>query len=191
MVLSANAQAGVQVHFDQDEHVIQPGQDFQVQVLLDGDDTQPGTQALAGTLFSMGIKVAFGSDKANVADITAIVLPDEINGDGVGDPAFKEVGSGFACTTGAVGLEDCLTVLDFPEHHRRRLRSTNMLESLMKRLKKRSRVAGVFPGRSSCDRLLGAQLIEIHEAWSVQEGPYFNMLNVDLQAVPVRIRAVA
>ena len=89
------------------------------------------------------------------------------------------------------GLEDCLAVLDFPEHHRRRLRSTNMLENLMKRLKKRSRVVGVFPSRSSCDRLLGAQLIEVHEAWSVQEGPYFNMQNVDLQAVPVRIRAVA
>ena len=52
------------------------------------------------------------------------------------------------------GLEDCLTVLDFPEHHRR-LQSTNMMENLMKRLKKRSRVVGVFPSRSSCDRLLG------------------------------------
>jgi putative transposase len=76
------------------------------------------------------------------------------------------------------GLEDCLTVLDFPEHHRQRLRSTNMMENLMKRLKKRSRVVGVFPSRSSCDRLLGAQLIEVHEEWSVQESPYFNMKNV-------------
>ena len=67
------------------------------------------------------------------------------------------------------GLEDCLAVLDFPEHHRRRLQSTNMLENLMKRLKKRSRVVGVFPSRSSCDRLLGAQLIEVHEKWSVEE----------------------
>jgi putative transposase len=89
------------------------------------------------------------------------------------------------------GLEDCLAVLDFPEHHRRRLQSTNMLENLMKRLKKRSRVVGVFPSRSSCDRLLGAQLIEVHEAWSVEDKPYFNMQNVDLGAVPVRIRAVA
>jgi len=89
------------------------------------------------------------------------------------------------------GLEDCLAVLDFPEHHRRRLQSTNMLENLMKRLKKRSRVVGVFPSRSSCDRLLGAQLIEVHEAWSVEDKPYFNMQNVDLGAVPVRMRAVA
>ena len=89
------------------------------------------------------------------------------------------------------GLEDCLAVLDFPEHHRRRLQSTNMLENLMKRLKKRSRVVGVFPSRSSCDRLLGAQLIEVHEEWSVDEMSYFNMKNVDLSEVPVRPRAVA
>jgi putative transposase len=89
------------------------------------------------------------------------------------------------------GLEDCLAVLDFPRHHRRRLRSTNMLENLMKRLKKRSRVVGVFPSRNSCDRLLGAQLIEVHEKWSLEEKGYFNMQNVDLAEVPVRIRAVA
>ena len=53
------------------------------------------------------------------------------------------------------GLEDCLAVLAFPEPHRCRLQSTNMLENLMKRLKKRSRVVGVFPSRLSCDRLLG------------------------------------
>ena len=89
------------------------------------------------------------------------------------------------------GLEDCLAVLDFPERHRQRLRSTNMLENLMKRLKKRSRVVGVFPNRSSCDRLLGAQLLEVHEDWSLDEMPYFNMENVNLAEVPVRIRAVA
>jgi transposase-like protein len=89
------------------------------------------------------------------------------------------------------GLEDCLAVLDFPERHRRRLQSTNMLENLMKRLKKRSRVVGVFPSRSSCDRLLGAQLIEVDEDWSVEEKPYFNMENVNLTEVPIRVRAVA
>jgi transposase-like protein len=89
------------------------------------------------------------------------------------------------------GLEDCLSVLEFPEHHRRRLRSTNMLENLMKRLKKRSRVVGVFPSRSSCDRLLGAQLIEVHEKWSLEERPYFGMENVDFANVPLRTQAVA
>lgn len=73
------------------------------------------------------------------------------------------------------GLEDCLAVLSFPEHHRRRLASTNLLENLMKRLRKRTYVAGVFPSRSSCERLIGAQLLEIQEEWQVEGEPYFNM----------------
>jgi transposase-like protein len=73
------------------------------------------------------------------------------------------------------GLEDCLTVLSFPEEHRRRLNSTNMLENLMKRLKARTRVVGVFPGRGSCDRLIGALLVEVHEGWAVEERTWFNM----------------
>jgi putative transposase len=73
------------------------------------------------------------------------------------------------------GLGDCLTVLGFPEHHRLKLTSTNMLESLMKRLKKRTRVVGVFPNRSSCDRLIGAQLLEVHESWLSETQAKFNM----------------
>jgi putative transposase len=73
------------------------------------------------------------------------------------------------------GLEDCLTVLDFPECHRRRLASTNMLENLMKRLKARTKVVGVFPNRSSCDRLIGSLLLEVHEQWAVEDKAYFNM----------------
>lgn len=73
------------------------------------------------------------------------------------------------------GLEDCLTAESFPEHHRRRLRSTNLLENMMKRLKKRTKVVGVFPNRSSCDRLVGAQLLELHEQWQTEEAAYFKM----------------
>ena len=73
------------------------------------------------------------------------------------------------------GLEDCLTVQTMPLHHQKRLRSTNLLENIMKRLKKRTRVVGVFPNRSSCDRLIGAQLLELHERWITEEKAYFNM----------------
>jgi transposase-like protein len=73
------------------------------------------------------------------------------------------------------GLEDTLTVLDFPETHRRRLHSTNMLESLMKRLKRRTVVVGVFPNRGSCDRLIGAMLVETHEQWATERAAYFGM----------------
>jgi putative transposase len=73
------------------------------------------------------------------------------------------------------GLEDCLSVLEMPEHHRKRLASTNLLENIMKRLKKRTKVVGVFPNRSACDRLIGAQLIELHESWLTETSSYFNM----------------
>jgi transposase-like protein len=73
------------------------------------------------------------------------------------------------------GLDDCLTVLSFPEHHRKRLASTNLLENLMRRLKKRTRVVGIFPNRAACDRLIGAQLMEIHESWQTERSAYFNM----------------
>lgn len=75
-------------------------------------------------------------------------------------------------------LEDCLTAESFPEHHRKRLRSTNLLENMMKRLKKRTRVVGVFPSRSSCDRLIGSQLLELHESWQTETKAYFNMQRV-------------
>jgi putative transposase len=75
------------------------------------------------------------------------------------------------------GVEDCLAVLDpqIPEDHRRRLASTNELENLMKRLKKRTRVVGVFPDRPSCERLIGSQLLEVHEQWLTEEAVRFNM----------------
>lgn len=73
------------------------------------------------------------------------------------------------------GLEDCLAVLGLPENHQRQLASTNLLENLMKRLKKRTAVVGVFPSRASCDRLIGAQLLEVHEEWTTQSRPYLNM----------------
>ena len=73
------------------------------------------------------------------------------------------------------GLEDCLAVLSFPGHHRRKLASTNLLENLMKRLKKRTKVVGIFPNRQSCDRLIGSQLLEVHEDWEANPRAHFNM----------------
>jgi transposase-like protein len=72
-------------------------------------------------------------------------------------------------------VEDCLTVLSFPAHQRKRIRSTNLLENIMKRLKKRTKVVGVFPNRAACHRLVGSQLLELHEQWETETKSYFNM----------------
>jgi transposase-like protein len=73
------------------------------------------------------------------------------------------------------GFEDCLAVLNLPANHRRQLASTNLLENLMRRLKKRTAVVCVFPNRASCDRLVGAQLLEVHEQWQAEARAYLSM----------------
>lgn len=57
---------------------------------------------------------------------------------------------------------------------RRRLNSTNMLERLMRELKRRSRVVSIFPNKASLIRLLGSVLIEIDEKWGCEHGSYLN-----------------
>lgn len=66
------------------------------------------------------------------------------------------------------GLGDCLAVQAIPKPIRYRLATTNLLENLMKMLKHRTVVVGVFPNRESCDRLVGAVLLEVHERWLTQ-----------------------
>jgi transposase-like protein len=58
-----------------------------------------------------------------------------------------------------------LTVLSFPAEHRRRLRTTNGLERLNKEIKRRTRVATLFPNEASLLRLVSAVLMEISEDW--------------------------
>jgi transposase-like protein len=77
------------------------------------------------------------------------------------------------------GLEDCLSVLAFPQGHQRRLKSTNVLERLMREIKRRTRVVSIFPNVASCERLIGANLIEVHEKWASAERPLFNWENVE------------
>jgi transposase-like protein len=126
----------------------------------------------------MGRKVSYKKLKELNQDLAAVFAPAER------DECLRR-GEEMACkwqrSSPAVaamlreGLEDCLTVQSMPEHHRRRLSSTNLLENMMKRLKKRTKVVGVFPNRASCDRLIGAQLLELHESWMTEEKAYFNM----------------
>ena len=58
-----------------------------------------------------------------------------------------------------------LAVLSFPAEHRRRLRTTNGLERLNKEIKRRTRVATLFPNEASLLRLVSAVLMEISEDW--------------------------
>jgi len=58
-----------------------------------------------------------------------------------------------------------LTVFAWPAAIRRRLRTTNLLERLNRELKRRTRVATLFPNEASLLRLVSALLMETSEEW--------------------------
>lgn len=62
-------------------------------------------------------------------------------------------------------LHEGLTVFSLPEAHRRLLRTTNGLERVNKEVKRRTRVAMLFPSEASCLRLVSAVLMEISDEW--------------------------
>jgi putative transposase len=62
-----------------------------------------------------------------------------------------------------------LAVLGVPLAHRRRLRTNNCLERLNRELKRRTRVASVFPNEASLLRLATALLMETDEEWQSEK----------------------
>jgi putative transposase len=61
--------------------------------------------------------------------------------------------------------EEILGVYALPEAHRKRMRTTNMLERQNQELKRRTRVVRIFPNEQSCLRLVSALLIETSQEW--------------------------
>lgn len=68
--------------------------------------------------------------------------------------------------------EECLAVHHLASNARRRLSSTNMVERVNREIKRRTNVVGIFPNMASCDRLIGAHLLERHETWSCEAKRY-------------------
>lgn len=62
-----------------------------------------------------------------------------------------------------------LTVFAFPAEHRRRLRTNNGLERLNREIKRRTRVATLFPNEASLLRLATAVLMETDEEWQTEK----------------------
>ena len=71
-------------------------------------------------------------------------------------------------------LQDGFTVFAFPAGHRVRLRTTNGLERINREIKRRTRVASIFPNAASCLRLVSALLAESDDDW-LQGKIYLNM----------------
>jgi putative transposase len=69
--------------------------------------------------------------------------------------------------------EEMLAVYALPEHHRKRMKSTNMLERFNQELKRRTQVVRIFPNEHSCIRLVSALAMEENETW--MERKYLTM----------------
>jgi hypothetical protein len=62
-------------------------------------------------------------------------------------------------------LPMAFTVFDLPPAHRTRLRTTNGLERITRELKRRTRVASIFPNTAALLRPVSALLAECDEEW--------------------------
>lgn len=62
-------------------------------------------------------------------------------------------------------LPEGLTVFDQAPANRTRLRTTHGLERINREIKRRTRVASIFPNTDSCLRLVSALLAECDEEW--------------------------
>lgn len=62
-------------------------------------------------------------------------------------------------------LREGMNVFAVPDQHRRRLRTSNMLERLNREIKRRTRVASLFPNEASALRLITAVLAETSDDW--------------------------
>lgn len=69
-------------------------------------------------------------------------------------------------------IPEGLSIFALPEEHRKRLRTTNMLERQNKEIKRRTRVATLFPNEASLLRLVTAVLVELSDEWETGKMRY-------------------
>lgn len=62
-------------------------------------------------------------------------------------------------------IPEGLTVFQLPAKHQNRMRTTNMLERQNREIKRRTKVASLFPNEASALRLVTAVLVETSEEW--------------------------
>lgn len=75
-------------------------------------------------------------------------------------------------------IEEGLTCFSFPESHRKKIRTINGIERLNKEIRRRTRVATLFPNVASCERLITAVVQGFHEEWIIGKR-YMNMSLLD------------
>jgi transposase-like protein len=71
-------------------------------------------------------------------------------------------------------IEETFTFYRLPRQHHEHLKSTNMLERLNEKIKRRTHVVRIFPNTEACLRPVRALAVETHENW-LEAHRYLNM----------------
>ena len=93
---------------------------------------------------------------------------------------LKKIATSYATTAPKLSawmelnLPQGLSVFALPTAHQRKLRTSNALERVNQELKRRTRVASLFPNEASVLRLITALLVEISDQWETGK-IYLNM----------------
>jgi putative transposase len=69
------------------------------------------------------------------------------------------------CDWAETNIPEGFNVLTLDIRIRKSLRTSNLIERMNQEIKRRTRVARIFPNEASCLRLVTAVLLEIHESW--------------------------
>ena len=82
-----------------------PGQEYAIQLLIDGDTTTPGDQPVPnGGLMSAGVSIKFDPSKASITDFSRIIIPAGLDSDGLGGAATRRNDPGDVGYTGFIPL---------------------------------------------------------------------------------------
>jgi putative transposase len=104
------------------------------------------------------------------------------------DLRLKEITATYAATAPKLvtwleeNLAQGLAVFALPAAHQRRLRTSNAIERVNQELKRRTRVASLFPNEASLLRLVTALLAETSAEWETGK-IYLNMVNLNPPSV--------
>ena len=62
-------------------------------------------------------------------------------------------------------IEECLTVIDWPPEVQKRIRTSNIMESINRQLKRRTNVISIFPSEASLLRIVTAKAMDLSDEW--------------------------
>ena len=101
LLAAGGVDASPTVRFEQGQYFVEPGEAWDVRILLDADAATPAPDALANGLFSFGVKVTFNGLQAGAASIT---VPEELDHLGFDPGAAEVTASSFAAAKGNIDM---------------------------------------------------------------------------------------